>query len=223
MDEVDGDQAGVTDGRAVVMTAAMRARMTSTARSAGPPHGQHGEEGVPSAGTSDPPAPPEHSNLPRGATFRGNLLSQLTLVERSQPEGVTIVEGVEFAEDTTTLITTSGHRIRMPGWATSEEIHAELAAVMPLAPLDKDCWERFPYDMTPWAIWLTLHYDLASLEGHLDDIVPGLHLVEVHREGELARIVTGIGDERFRHEVPLTEQPLAIPVDLGFEVARLRR
>ena len=165
----------------------------------------------------------EHSNLPRGATFCGNLLSRLTLVERSQPEGVAIVEGIEFAEDSTTLITTSGHRIRMPGWATSEAIHEALAAVMPLAPLDTDCWQSFPPDMTPWAIWLTLHYDLASLEGQLDDIVPGLYLVEVHRDGELARIVTGIGDERFRHEVPLTEQPLAIPVDLAFEVMRLRR
>jgi hypothetical protein len=165
----------------------------------------------------------EHSNLPRAATFRGNLLSRLTLVERSQPEGVAIVEGVEFAEDSTTLITTSGHRIRMPRWATSEEIHEALAAFMPLAPLDPDCWQSFPYDMTPWAIWLTLHYDLASLERHFDDNVPGLHLVEVHRDGEHARIVTGIGDERFRHEVPLTEQPLAVPVDLAFEVMRLRR
>ncbi|UKF24790.1 MULTISPECIES: hypothetical protein [Clavibacter] len=197
--------------------------MTSTAWSAGPPHGQHGDEAVSSAGTSDPPAPPEHSNLPRGATFRGNLLSRLTLVERSQPEGVAIVEGVEFAEDSTTLITTSGHRIRVPAWSTSEEIHEALAAVMLLAPLDTDCWQSFPYDMTPWAIWLTLHYDLASLEGHLDDNVPGLHLVAVQRDGELARIVTGLGDERFRHGVPLTEQPLAIPVDLAFEVARLRR
>jgi hypothetical protein len=162
----------------------------------------------------------EHSNLPRAETFRGNLLSRLTLVERSQPEGV---EGVEFAEDSTTLCTTSGHRIRLPAWATSEEIHEALAAVMPLAPLDPDCWQSFPYDMTPWAIWLTLHYDLASLERHLDDNVPGLHLVEVHRDGEHARIVTGIGDERFRHEVPLTEQPLAVPVDLAFEVMRLRR
>ncbi|WP_435091732.1 hypothetical protein [Clavibacter michiganensis] len=197
--------------------------MASTARSEGPPHGQHGDEGVSSAGTSEPPAPPEHSNLPRAATFRGNLLSRLTLVERSQPESVAIVEGVEFAEDSTTLITTSGDRIRMPGWATSEEIHEALAAVMPLAPLDTDCWQSFPPDMTPWAIWLTLHYDLASLEGHLDGNVPGLHLIEVHRDGELARIVTGIGDERFRHGVPLTEQPLAIPVDLAFEVMRLRR
>jgi hypothetical protein len=165
----------------------------------------------------------EHSNLPRGATFRGNLLSRLTLVERSQPEGVAIIEGVEFAEEATTLITTPGHRIRVPAWATSEEIHAGVAAVMPVAPLDPDCWVSFPLDMTPWAIWLTLHYDLASLETHLHDNVPGLHLVEVHREGELARIVTGLGDERFRHEVPLTEQPLAIAVDLAFEVARLRR
>lgn len=223
MAEVDGDQSGATDRRAVVMTAAMRARMTVTARSEGPPHGQHGDAGVSSAGASDPPPPPEHSNLPRGTTFRGNLLSRLTLVERSQPEGVAIVEGIEFAEDSTTLLTTSGHRIGVPAWATSEEIHAALAAVMTLAPLDTNCWQSFPSDMTPWAIWLTLHYDLASLEGHLDDNVPGLHLVEVHRDGELARIATGIGDERFRHEVPLTEQPLAIPVDLAFEVARLRR
>ncbi|WP_317232454.1 hypothetical protein [Clavibacter capsici] len=164
----------------------------------------------------------EHSNLPSGATFRGNLLSRLTLVERSQPEGVAIVEGVEFADASTTLITTSGHRICMPAWATSEEIHDAMTSVMPLAPLDPDCWESFPHDMTPWAIWLTLHYDLASVEGHLDDDVPGLHLVEVHRDGELARIVTGIGDDRFRHEVPLTEQPLAIAVDLAFEVMRRR-
>jgi hypothetical protein len=165
----------------------------------------------------------EHSNLPRGATFRGNLLSRLTLVERSQPEGVAIVEGVEFAVDSTTLLTTSGHRLHVSAWATSERIHEAIAAVTPIAPLDRDCWQSFPYDMTPWAIWLTLHYDLASVERHLDINVPGLHLVEVHRDGELARIVTGIGDERFRHEVPLTEQPLAIPVDLAFEVMRLRR
>ncbi|RII91601.1 hypothetical protein DZF98_09120 [Clavibacter californiensis] len=144
-------------------------------------------------------------------------------MERSQPEGVAIVEGIEFADASTTLLTTSGDRIRVPGWATSEEIHEALAAVMPLALLDTNCWQSFPSDMTPWAIWLTLHYDLSSLEGHLDDNVPGLHLVEVHRDGELARIVTGLGDERFRHEVPLTEQPLAIPVDLAFEVMRLRR
>jgi hypothetical protein len=165
----------------------------------------------------------EHSNLPYGATFRGNLLSRLTLVERSQPEGVAIVEGAVFDEDSTLLLTTSGHWIRVPAWATSEEIHDAIAAVMPLAPLDSQCWERFPSDMTPWAIWLTLHYDLATLEAHLNDNVPGLHLVEVHREGELARIVTGLGDERFRHQVPLTEQPLAIPVDIAFEVMRRRR
>jgi hypothetical protein len=165
----------------------------------------------------------EHSNLPRGATFRGNLLSRLTLVERSQPEGVAIVEGVEFAEDSTTMITTTGHRIRMPGWATSEEIHEAIAAVMPLAPLDTNCWQSFPYDMTPWAIWLTLHYDLASLEGQLDDIVPGLHLREIHRLGPTARIATAVGTTKYDHTVLLTEQPLAIPVDLAFEVMRQRR
>jgi hypothetical protein len=165
----------------------------------------------------------ERSNLPRGATFRGNLLSRLTLVERSQPEGVAIVEGVEFADDSTTLSTTSGHRIHVPAWATSEEIHDAIAAAMPLAPLDPDCWQSFPAEMTPWAIWLTLHYDLASLERHLDDNVPGLHLREIRRHGEIARFVTGLGDERFPHEVPLTEQPLGVAVELAFEVIRRRR
>jgi hypothetical protein len=217
--EVDADEAGATRGRAVVMTAAMLARMTSTARREDPAPGLMDDE----AGTTDPASPPEHSDLPRGATFRGDLLSRLTLVERSQPEGVTIVDGIVFGEAETTLITTPGHEVVVPAGASAHRIHELIAAVLPLAPLDPDCWVSFPAEMTPWAIWLTLHYDLASLERHLDDDVPGLHLREIHRQGEIARIVTGLGDERFPHEVPLTEQPLGVPVELAFEVIRRRR
>jgi hypothetical protein len=217
--DVGDDEAGVTHGRPVVMTSAMLARWTSTARRDAPSPGLTDDE----AGTADPASPPEHSNLPRGATFRGELLSRLTLVERSQPEGVGIVDGIVFGEAETTLITTTGPEVVVPAWAGPHRIHELIAAVLPLAPVDPDCWVSFPAEMTPWAIWLTLHYDLASLERHLDDSVPGLHLRGIHRHGEFARIVTGLGDERFPHEVPLTEQPLGVPVELAFEVIRRRR
>jgi hypothetical protein len=164
----------------------------------------------------------EHSNLPRGATFRGNLLSRLTLVERSQPEGVFLVDGIAFGEQTTRLLTTSGHSVSMPAWSTAEEIHDAIATVTSLKPVDTECWQSFPPNMTTWAAWLTLHYDLASVERDLDLIVPGLHLREIRREGEFARIATQCGQECFQHEVPLTEQPLAIPVDLAFDVLRRR-
>jgi hypothetical protein len=217
--EVDADEAGATRGRAVVMTAAMLARLTADTRVEGPPSGRQGDE----AGTAYPASPPEHSNLPRGATFRGALLSRLTLVERSQPEGVGIVDGIVFGEAETTLITTTGHEVVVPAGASAHRIHELIAAVLPLAPVDLDCWVSFPVEMTPWAIWLTLHYDLASLERHLDDNLSGLHLREIRRHGQTARIITGLGDERFPHEVPLTEQPLGVAVELAFEVIRRRR
>jgi hypothetical protein len=165
----------------------------------------------------------EYSNLPTGATFRGNLLSRLTLIERSQPEGAYIVDGVVFEQDSTRLITTSGLQVSVPAWSTPEETHHALSCVMDLAPLDPDSWTNFPPEMTPWAIWLTLHYDLASVERHLDINVPGLHLCEIHRHGQKARIATAVGTTKYDHTVLLTEQPSAIPVDLAFEVMRQRR
>jgi hypothetical protein len=218
--EAEGDAAGATEGRAVVMTAAMLARMAADTRGEEPPPGRQDDGGRAAAGTADPT---EHSNLPRGATFRGNLLSRLTLVERSQPEGVGIVDGIVFGDAGTTLITATGREVVVPAWASAHRIHELIDAVLPLAPVDPGCWVSFPAEMTPWAIWLTLHYDLASLERHLDDNVPGLHLREIRRHGATARVVTELGDERFPHEVPLTEQPLGVPVELAFEVIRRLR
>jgi hypothetical protein len=80
------------------------------------------------------------------------LLSSLTLVERSQPEGVYIVDGIAFEQALTRPITTSGLQVFVPDWSAPEETHRALSNVVNLAPLSSDSWTNFPSEMTPLAI-----------------------------------------------------------------------
>jgi hypothetical protein len=163
------------------------------------------------------------SRLPTAVTFRGNLLSKLTLLERSQPDGDFVVDALDFQDDSTLIRTTTGSALEIPAWTDVSDLHRRLSGVIDLAPLDPWSWDSYPGTMSVWAAWLTLHYDMALLEHHLSDNVPRLRYLALHRHGDFAIASTELDGERFDHEVTLHAQPLGVAVDFAFEVARQLR
>lgn len=151
--------------------------------------------------------------LPRGATFRGNLLAELTRLEHSQPQDHFIVDRIDF-DDSSTRLTASGHSVEVPAFITAEQLYDALRLHADLRPVSETSWESYPA-ASAWGYWLILHYDLALLEQNMAEEVPGLHYSSVFRDRERATVTVEAGHLRYRHAVPLTSQPLGIPIELA--------
>ena len=156
-------------------------------------------------------------SLPRGATFRGNLLAELTRLEDSQVEGRFLVEGIIFTNTSTTLALVTGRDLDVPAFVTADELHDALRAHMDLRPVSETSWATYP-GASVWGHWLILHHDLALLERNMAEEVPGLHYTSIVRDGENATVAVAVGLHRHEQAVPLTAQPLGVPIDLAHSV-----
>ncbi|MWV51389.1 hypothetical protein GRS96_19135 (plasmid) [Rathayibacter sp. VKM Ac-2803] len=152
--------------------------------------------------------------LPRGATFRGNLLAELTRLEDSQTPSHFIVDGIDFTDTATRLTLTTGDTIEVSAFVTAEQLHDTLRPHLDVQPVSEASWASYP-SASVWANWLILHYDLALLERNMAEEVPNLHYRSIIRDGESATITVEVGSHRHQQMVPLTTQPLGIPIELA--------
>lgn len=156
-------------------------------------------------------------SLPRGATFRGNLLAELTRLEDSQVEGRFLVEGITFTNTSTRLALVTGRVLDVPAFVTAEELHDDLRAHLDIQTVSETSWATYP-GTSVWGHWLILHHDLALLERNMAEEVPGLHYTSIVRDGENATVAVAVGLHSHQQAVPLAVQPLGIPIDLAHAV-----
>lgn len=156
-------------------------------------------------------------SLPRGATFRGNLLAELTRLEDSQVEGCFLVGGITFTNTSTRLALVTGRVLDVPAFVTADDLHDTLRVHMELRPVSETSWATYP-GTSVWGHWLMLHHDLALLEKNMAEEVPGLHYTSIVRDGEDAAVAVAVGLHRYQQVVPLTAQPLGVPIDLAHSV-----
>ncbi|MCM6761860.1 hypothetical protein NB037_05445 [Rathayibacter sp. ZW T2_19] len=167
------------------------------------------------------PALPRGALLPRGATFRGDLLAELTWLEDSQVEGCVLVEGIGFTDDSTALALASGRSVEVPAFISADQLYRALRPHLDLRPVSETSWSSYP-NASVHGHWRILLYDLALLEGNMAEEVPGLHYTSVVRNGEEATVSVAVGTHRHRLVVPLTTQPQAVPIDLAHVVMEAR-
>ena len=160
-------------------------------------------------------------SLPRGATFRGDLLAELTRLEDSQVEGCVLVEGITFTDDSTGLALASRRSVDVPAFISADGLYRALRPHLDLRPVSERSWSSYP-DASVHGHWRILLYDLALLESNMAEEVPGLHYTSVVRDGEKATVSAAVGPHRQRLVVPLTTHPLGVPIDLAHAVMEAR-
>ncbi|WP_230672479.1 hypothetical protein [Rathayibacter sp. Leaf248] len=105
----------------------------------------------------------------------------------------------------------------MPAFVTADDLYDTLRVHMELRPVSETSWATYP-GTSVWGHWLMLHHDLALLEKNMAEEVPGLHYTSIVRDGEDAAVAVAVGLHRYQQVVPLTAQPLGVPIDLAHSV-----
>lgn len=148
------------------------------------------------------------------------LLLELAEFERTQLRSS--VSGVHFDEDHSgaTLETPTGRRIHIPARTTRQEIFAALRPHESGLEHPSEAAPEFVADpKTAQGVWTELLLDLGASLHLMKELVPGLRVASVRREGTVATVPFHAGGTHrtFTLDLASGQEPCGVAIDWAFE------
>lgn len=156
-----------------------------------------------------------HTVLPQGA-----FLMELAEFERAQDPS--LISAVRFGEAPAgaTLETRAGTGLAVPTGATRQEVYeAFLSSERALQRPSNAHPTHYKDPQTTDGVWVELMYDLGASLHLMQELIPGLWVRAVRREGSIAAVILHAADRHrtFSLDLASGQEPSGVSIDWAFE------